>query len=75
MVTIPEPGAGGGPPDRLPEEAAILQEADPEADLGAPVVHYHFPVEIEVRATLEAADPMAAAQLALRWLTQGLHGL
>jgi hypothetical protein len=75
MAINPDPGAGGGPPERLPEEAAVLQETDPETDMGAPVVHYHFPVEIEVRAAPEAADPRAAAQLALRWLTQGLHGL
>lgn len=39
------------------------------------IVHYHFPVEIEVRAAPETIDPNEAARLALQWLTDGLHSL
>jgi hypothetical protein len=46
----------------------------PEEAAGT-VVHYHFPVEIEVRAAPEAADPETAARLALQWLAQGLRSL
>ena len=58
------------------ETAAPLSGPDDEpGPEGLTVVHYHFPVEIEVRATPEAPDPVAAARLALRWLTEGLHAL
>jgi hypothetical protein len=42
---------------------------------GGTILHYHFPVEIEVRAAPRTAEPEAAARLALRWLTEGLHSL
>jgi hypothetical protein len=78
MAAIPDP-ATGGPEDRLPEAAFVEEDdpalADPDAGPDATVVHFHFPVEIELRSAPEAADPQAAAQLALRLLTEGLHGL
>ena len=37
------------------------------------VVHYHFPVEIEVRASAAEVDPEAIADLALRNLVQALR--
>jgi hypothetical protein len=56
-------------------EAAAPSAVDEAAGTGGAVVHYHFPVEIEVRAAPEAADPTDAARLALRWLTDGLHSV
>jgi hypothetical protein len=58
--------------DGLPEP---LVTSEPGGAEGEAVVHYHFPVEIEVRAGTAAPDPEAAAMLALRRLAEGLHGL
>jgi hypothetical protein len=57
--------------DGLPEP---LVTSEPGAE-GETVVHYHFPVEIEVRAGTTAPDPEATAMLALRRLAEGLQGL
>jgi hypothetical protein len=46
-----------------------------DAGAGATVVHYHFPVEIEVRESAVAADPEAAVEIALRRLAERLYGL
>jgi len=40
---------------------------------GGPVVHYHFPVVVEVRATPEPADPHAVAEHALIGLARALR--
>lgn len=52
-----EPGAAAPPPGTLPE---------------ATVVHYHLPVEIEVRTATVPADPDAVAKQALLGLARGL---
>jgi hypothetical protein len=83
MAPVPDPasrGLLGGTPARVPavtEEPAppLPEPAGISAAPGETVVHYHFPVEIEVRGAPEAPDPEAAARLALRWLTEGLHSL
>jgi hypothetical protein len=56
-VTPAEPGAGPPPPGALPE---------------ATVIHYHLPVEIEVRVAPAAVDPDALAKQALLGLARGL---
>jgi hypothetical protein len=58
--------------DGYPEPVVTTEPAGPD---GETLVHYHFPVEIEVRAAPPAPDPAEAARLALRWLAEGLHAL
>jgi hypothetical protein len=50
--------------------AVVLAEADTPPD--ATVVHYHLPVEIEVRAAPAPVDPDALAKQALLGLARGL---
>ena len=56
--------------------AAVLPAAAPPqevgGDHGAAVVHYHLPVEIEVRAAPAPIDPDALAKQALLGLARGL---
>ena len=37
------------------------------------VVHYHFPVEVEVRGSPEPGDPVATVEDALRGVTRALR--
>lgn len=46
--------------------------AAPSAGAAAAVVHYHLPVEIEVRAVAEPVDVDAVARQALLGLARGL---
>jgi 5,10-methenyltetrahydromethanopterin hydrogenase len=74
------PPAAASPPaitvEELPEELREeLPEGTPQELPPQAVVHYHFPVEIEVRAAPDTTDPHEAARLALQWLTEGLHSL
>jgi hypothetical protein len=68
------------PPVRIVENMPPSDErwsdmvAASDQEIGT-IVHYHFPVEIEVRAAPETIDPNEAARLALQWLTDGLHSL
>lgn len=45
-----------------------LEAGDPEGE-----VHYHFPVEVEVRALPEAMDPDEIVERALERLTRALE--
>jgi hypothetical protein len=83
MPALPEPVDATGaasPPVMIVEDMPPPDDQWPDMvaasdqEIGT-IVHYHFPVEIEVRAAPETADPSEAARLAMQWLTDGLHSL
>lgn len=58
----------------LPAEGSEAQ-AELVAGDARSVVHYHFPVEIEVRAAPDPVDPEEIIRRTLLRLTQGLENL
>ena len=69
-----EPAAPGAlvlPAPSTPAEAGAAAPV-PGAVPEATVVHYHLPVEIEVRAAAAPVDPDAVAKEALLGLARGL---
>ncbi len=58
----------------LPAAGSEAQAERVASDAQA-VIHYHFPVEIEVRASPEAVDPEALVAAVLDRFTRGLDAL
>jgi len=58
----------------LPAAGSEAQAERVIADTQA-VIHYHFPVEIEVRAAPEAIDPEDVIRRALERLTAGMESV
>jgi hypothetical protein len=58
----------------LPAAGSEAQAERAIADSRA-VIHYHFPVEIEVRSAPDAIDPEDVIRLALQRLTAGMESV
>ncbi len=50
-------------------------QAERVADDSRSIIHYHFPVEIEVKAAPEAVHPDAIVERTLRRLARGIKSL
>lgn len=55
--------------------AGSAAQADRVVEDSRSVIHYHFPVEIEVRAAPDPVDPERVAELALARLAQSLRSV